>query len=303
MKSSLLRCMVCGLALAANVQGTPVTSGLLLHLDASDIDGDGIAEGLGEDGLVGNRITTWVDLSVNGNNVTDAANTTRRPALELNAINGRPVVDMAGNAYLSRLDSLGLSGNPGLTVFAVMRDNDGAQGDHRIIQLGQADGASSGGRVIGLSNDSSWRYNNGNHVFANDPIGMSDTIAVWRTAAGQTYADTEYFQNGPLPAIATSTGNGTGTVNIPDESTVIGGGFFTGGTLTNASNNSNADIAEVLIYDRALTDTELNLVGNYLQDRWMINANFIPEPGTGSLLVLGWAVLHVSRRLTRRGEV
>ena len=46
--------------------GTIVTNGLKLWLDADDIDGDGIVEGLSENGLTGSDVSVWKDKSGNG---------------------------------------------------------------------------------------------------------------------------------------------------------------------------------------------------------------------------------------------
>ena len=46
--------------------GTIVTNGLKLWLDADDIDGDGVVEGLNEDGLTGSDVNVWKDKSGNG---------------------------------------------------------------------------------------------------------------------------------------------------------------------------------------------------------------------------------------------
>ncbi len=283
----------------------PVTSDLRVWLDANDIDGDGLAEGLAEDGLTGSQVNTWKDktatLSIGdatAQDMTDANNTAASPALDTSGdVSGLPVVDFDGNKYLSRNDALGLSGNPALTVFIVVRDNDGNVSDQGLWQVGKDDGPGSGGKVIRGSIDASWRYNNGNHQFANDKLNSTSEamIGVWRTDAGQTYGDTEFFKNSSTGATAT-TGGGTGTANIPNEGALVGAGYFTTGDLTAPGAFSNADIAELLIYNRALSDEELEDVGYYLQAKWGVNSTFVPEPATVGLLTLGGVLILVRRR-------
>lgn len=53
----------------------------------------------------------------------------------------------------------------------------------------------------------------------------------------------------------------------------------------------NAEVAEWIIFDRVLTDQEANEVGNYLQERYDIPGNYIPEPSVALLLGLGGLAL------------
>jgi len=302
-RGRLLSVLVSGLLLTCCAPATadvlPVTADLVLWLDAGDLDGDGTAEGLAEDGQTAGVVSVWKDKSVNGNDVTDAADAARAPILDLaGSLNGLPVVDFSSDAYLSRADAMGLAGNPALTVFIVTRDNDGAVSDHRLFQIGTDDGSGSGGLVTALSNDSSWRYNNGNHVFANDKLDSTTEglIGIWRTDAGQNYGATEFFKNSSTPAVATGTGNETNVVNMPDEATIIGGGYYTAGSLSNPTNNSNADIAELLVYSSELGADDLEAVGYYLQEKWAVNSTFVPEPSSAILLAAALIPALVRRR-------
>jgi hypothetical protein len=52
----------------------------------------------------------------------------------------------------------------------------------------------------------------------------------------------------------------------------------------------NMMLAEVLIYDGALSISEINAVGIYLADKYMLTTGFVPEPGTFATLFLGGAI-------------
>src|SRR5690606_23766416 len=79
----------------------PVTSGLIMHLDASDTDGDG--NPANEPG-VGATVSTWIDKSGQGNH----ASATGVPSLSRDALNGHPAIRFNGNAHyaLPNLSSL-----------------------------------------------------------------------------------------------------------------------------------------------------------------------------------------------------
>ena len=81
----------------ATVAAAPLTNNLVLWVDAEDLDGDGVAEGLGESGLSGAFVTTWVDKAPDrGVNTATQGITADQPLLQLGAQNGRPVVRFDG---------------------------------------------------------------------------------------------------------------------------------------------------------------------------------------------------------------
>jgi hypothetical protein len=58
-------------------------------------------------------------------------------------------------------------------------------------------------------------------------------------------------------------------------------------------------IAEVLVFDRALTEKQHNAVGWYLAQKYGLETAFIPEPSAAVLLGIGMAVMLMSRRRGR----
>ena len=291
------------LACAATSQASPVTSGLVLWLDANDLDGDGSAEGTGESGLTGSAVNTWDDKSTNDNDVTQAT-ATNQPAYDTaGGLNGKPLVRFDGtDDHLFRTDALGITGNPAITVFIVATNvTDGGTQDIRFVQLGGDGSVDPSGKTIAFSNDSSWRFNNGNRVFANDPMDDgSPHIGVWRVAAGLDYdvAGREFFLDSNTPATRTD-GAMNGSLDAPNEATSVGGKWVKNyGSLASPTEFLPGDIAEILIYNRKLNDTEMTQVGLYLGDKWGVN--YVPEPATLGLLVLGGGVLLVRRRRSCR---
>ncbi len=67
--------------------GEIVTDNLKLWLDADDVDGDGITEGMNEDNLLGSEVVIWADKSGNGSDVSEVAGL-GLPDLVQNQFNG-----------------------------------------------------------------------------------------------------------------------------------------------------------------------------------------------------------------------
>lgn len=105
----------------------PVTSGLRLWLDAQDLDGDGVAEGLGESGLSGIAVTSWGDKAGTADNATQG-NVAKQPIYLTSGFGGASLPSVLfdgvfGTGSGDSLDAgtgLNITGN-GLTVFALVR--------------------------------------------------------------------------------------------------------------------------------------------------------------------------------------
>jgi len=222
--------------------------------------------------LNGTDVSQWNDKSGNSRHLSQSA-ATNQPALTTAGLNGKSVVTFDGNDnYLVRDDALGFSGNPAASVFIVVKDNEYAGYENRVLNFGR-DGNSNDRQNIGFGTDASWRFNGGAHVFANDELDDNvPAIGTWRCPAGQTFADSDFFRNGAAGA-TTSTSNPSLQVNIPssvDLYTTLGKGW--------GQNNDHNDnifwisgfIAEVIVYNRYITDAERATVETYLQNKWNI---------------------------------
>ena len=96
--------------------GLPVTAGLALWLDASDLDADGATANPGS----GSSVALWQDKSGNDHDVAQNYSSAYRPTLQ-DGPNGTSVVHFDGNDYLQTLSQLQLFSNSTapLTVFTV----------------------------------------------------------------------------------------------------------------------------------------------------------------------------------------
>jgi len=213
----------------------------------------------------GNLVSVWGDQSGAGNNATQAT-AANQPALAANVWTGMPVVRFDGsNDYLTLPTSsaLGIQ-NSDYELFVVARSSSGntqflVGGAITEYEL-HLNGSTQGARFIPNSPWSTQatdigtnlQYTNGRfHVF--DP----------RVDGG-----TSYFRVDGIQSLDTAT-NARSAV---DAALRLGIRSDNGYPLA-------GDIAEVILYNRALTPQERNQVTAYLQDRWAWNSFHLTETG------------------------
>jgi len=255
-----------------------VTDGLIRHFDASAI------QGLSD----GDPVSAWTDLSSN---------------LDATAI-GTP-----------NYQSTGLKGMPAVQFEGVMG------GANEYFELGDLSALTSGQVFIAFS-----------RTYGTEPWPTWDYSGLWRFGTDQAVHIPAHA--GPPPTqIYDSFGSSArkGPINIDDPSAydwldgVIYSASSADGLWTNVLNGveqystasntvsfeTNAllgtsatwantlfdgDIAELLIFDRVLSDSEEQAVGLYLQQKYDISGSYVPEPGTIALLALGTVLLRRKRR-------
>ncbi len=215
----------------------PAVAGLSLHLDASAL---GLAEGT--------PVDSWTDLAA-GNHATQA-DASRQPKLRLGGINGMPVVRFDGDDYLATAGSFGTQ----YTVFAVenMPTVEGTQSQRLVTSQdnnwlmgywqGMEDVAHPGG----------WIANPGP---AADGQPDLHAITADNTNSKAFYADGVYMGGG-------TAGDATAIGRLE-----LGGWKGTG-------EMSKGDVAEILLYDHALTAGELDQVGSYLTAKYALTTAY-----------------------------
>ena len=219
-----------------------VSSTLTLWLDAQDIDADGLAEGASETGIISGEVATWSDKSGQSNDVTG----TDRPSLSLNTLNYNPVLDFDSD-YLTTSSAGQITPNTAYTKFVVFSFDSG--GHNNLISS-----------APGGSNTAFWTES-----------GTAETISLWHQGTFLTstpvlvlnnyYVASARFGAGGLMNIININGEETvsSTSNPPhaDASPVQIGGY-------NGISLLDGKIAEAIIYDRALSDVEIDQVESYL---------------------------------------
>ncbi|EAW35516.1 Ig-like domain-containing protein [Lyngbya sp. PCC 8106] len=221
----------------AEASGVPVTNGLVLQLDANN----GVTTNNGV-------VTGWADQSASGNDLTGFGD----PTLVTNGLNGQNYINLDGDGdQLERDSNLNNlpSGNADRTVFMVAK----------------YDGIGYGGFAYGKN-------------FTNEAFGLlvKNDGDLMVQAWGKNDADSNVDGTG-VGWLTQSAVLQAGTLNHYKDGTVIDSRTRTYNTLLDkivlgseidGSPFVDMDVAEILVFDRALSEAEQTQVNNYLQQKY-----------------------------------
>lgn len=217
--------------------------------------------------LVGGEVDVWADQSGNGRNLSAAASI-NRPTLSTR--NGKNVLVFNGSTKYLRSLTAALARNvSGLTIIVA-----GNSASATTLQQAQCS-ISTLNTISGFSRASiGWGYNASRN--GRDAVGRrnnTDTIA----GCGQFAYNPDWGNNSArfnysvailqtyVNNIPTDSLNPFQTAgNTPND----GGALFIGSGVDTLGRFLNGQIGEILIYERALTDTELANIQIYLSSRW-----------------------------------
>ncbi|MFZ1545971.1 MAG: LamG-like jellyroll fold domain-containing protein [Candidatus Nitrotoga sp.] len=262
--------------MAAGVSATPITTtGLELWLDASAISTGTTA------------VSTWADQSGHGRDATATGATSTPTYIASNSLfSNRPTVSFDGGDFLnSALASvMNITGNSARTIFFVFSQDSAASrnifGYGASSSLALFDVAAAGQEISGHFHGTP--FVNGSQTFALNQMTVG--AVRYNGTAFQTYQHDTSF-NGQTASTAYS-------LNTSDSAFNIGRGAYSG------YNSFNGDIAELLVYSRALSDSELSAVDSYLNTKYTTTAATItvPEPASLLLVCIGLVGLGVVRQ-------
>ncbi len=246
------------LVLCVSISATPITSGLALWLDASD------SNSVVKD--VNGYVQQWNDKSGNNNNAYQNT-ASYRPTLNSTALNGQAAIRFDGsNDGMYIADTLSL--NRPYTVFIVDQYYGSIQG--RTLQSRDINW------LVGL-----WAGNQGHYAsgwVSNSSYNPAGTNNPWISEAIGTASNSYYYADGTNMTVNSS------PTGVPGRLALVGSGMY--------NEQSQADVAEILIYTRVLTTEERNAVGSYLASKYNIDSTYLstPEPNTlilAAIIALG----------------
>lgn len=197
-------------------------------------------------GLTGGAVVaSWPDMSANGYTATEA---TARPTWQAAALGGQPVVRFAG---AQQLLASAPSGDPQQTVVAVV--SAGGSGVRTLRGAGGSRGLQfrlESGGAIGLVSQASANI-------AASTTTVTNAVPAIVTATFDQVANTyAFYHNGA------ASGSGAATQDLLAQTTVIG--QRAGGLVEYLT----GDLAELLVWSRVLTSTELSTVHSYASARY-----------------------------------
>jgi hypothetical protein len=208
----------------------------------------------------GSPVPSWPDASPLSRSATQQQ-VTFQPLYQPNLLNGRPVVRFDGiDDHLTVAASV-VSGATARTVFVVARpdtvENSG------FIDLGN--GNSTGGAFM-LSPEFAVRASGGNRFWQPGALTSQAGLLTVRLN-GPSTSNLTAWRNGalmPVSATAALTLNTTGNTTIGDFTSTAPG-----------LHSYDGDLAEVIVYNRALTDSERQSVERYLIEKYALGARAI----------------------------
>jgi len=201
--------------------------------------------------LSGSNVTSWADQSGNGNNATPLEGLDS-PTYQANSINSKPSIYFDFSFLQIPTNSIGNSGN--ISIFIAL-DYTGGE-----VILNKGDGASYAGSEWEISTANGfgyvdisaeqWKYSTYTQGTGLQLLGGIATAGVFQVAINGTNVGTPPDAPSQLNPISQN----------------IGIGGCGQGTLVNA----NMNVAEIIIYNRAVTSTERQQVESYLNTKYAI---------------------------------
>jgi hypothetical protein len=230
----------------------PVTSGLQLHLDAEQVQVT----------ADGNNVYQWIDRTAHKRGTFWQGELARQPQYIRDATNGRPAVrfDGSNDRFQQRHNMVG--GGSTVSMFAVMRPEHKTS-DYNCFYRQHDDYQPS---MYSDTNDiHHWNNNRGDYYGQGVVNGNSD--GGWQVVTGLSGAKlnknsgevgSKFFVNGTLMGTSRYT---TSVINYPEYNYFFYDGqhdrwYFSG------------DIAEILVFSRALSDAECQQIETYLYSKW-----------------------------------
>lgn len=293
--------VVAALAAGGDAQALPVSSGLILNLQANNIDG------LNNTTLTdGQDISLWVDVPVGLDNLVPH-NATANSILNPYVPSGQGTPNFVDGAVPSVSftkvigspnsgDALGFTGPIGLasgqsafTAF-VVGDFDVINAITRYIQFGDMETGATPDRKIVALTENSFRFNGGSRTFDENlqtvtPDGSH--VGTYIMSSTDTFGDVEFRVDG-VDATPNGGGNLGQTLNLDDEGYMIGlGTNGVGNPIDFVDGNVNA----IILYNRVLSASEIDEVESFLAQTFPI-----PEPSALALWIVAAAGIATRRR-------
>lgn len=205
----------------------------------------------------GDLVSTWNDSSSNANNATSSG--ADRPTYQTNELNSLPVVRFDGATdFMVTGANSGISGDANLTVFVVLKLNT----THSNFEAAVQQGPISVGNAWSITFDENQPAIDyvDNRVRSSEVMGTSAyaIVVAKKTAGSITLTSSPVNVDGEYPAQATE---GASTApNITNDTIELG--------RLEAGREISADIAEIIVYNAALSASNYAGVLSYLANKY-----------------------------------
>lgn len=231
-------------------------SGLQLWLDATVGLYDATTGG-SEVTTDGSAVARWEDQSGNAYHVTQNS-ASEQPVLKTSQQNGLNVIRFDGsNDYLFGATNFAITGSSNRSVFAVTKRA------NATIRYVVSWGINATGRFAGFSTEYYLRFQATTKGYTNQ--GSDDSWTLWSVIGGGSTLDDydAYFDDGTV-ATPSATNNTSANLDTGASALYVGRVSFT------PTGFLDGDLAEVLIYDSALSTSDREAVRDYLNAKWAV---------------------------------
>lgn len=243
----------------------PVTSGVLLWLDANEPNTLLTEVGGSTEVSMNGAIAQWSDRSGSARDTTQAA-VESRPILATSANNRRCVRFDGSNDFLTGTHGAGVN-SPHTVIVAFRTSALGAAADKSAILLGNRNSGSSNRPFYGIP----YSYNTDNYgvyaPFRQASIGMSRTLNPFLAYSIRINTTNTRIGVTSLAQLASPAPRNFYNV-ITLQPLILTNDFEIGRSSAAATSFTSMDVHEVLIYNSNLGDSEVNLIIDYLASKW-----------------------------------
>ena len=226
----------------------PVLVNLVAWFDASD------ANSITSSGAP-LTVSQWNDKSGNVNNATQGT-ASFQPELVAGAANGRPVLRFDGIDDVMALPSVVISGTVARTLFFVCR-SDNASTSAGIISLTTS---TTAGTRYDLVPEVALRVASGSKLWTQSVQSATDYFVLTVQNVASSDVDATLARLDGVDMVQQSAG--ARAINTGSAGTTRFG------EQNNGSNHYSGDLAEIVLYDRALSLSEMQSVEHYLGAKW-----------------------------------
>jgi hypothetical protein len=245
-------------------------SGLQLWLDASDAGTLFDATSGGSLVAADGAVARWQDKSGNSRHFTQSTSGSR-PLRKVSQQNGKDTLLFDGtNDFLSGGNYLDVN-TGGITAFVVHKRN-ATGATHELLTKSDNSGLGWFFRHSSADKLSAFLQQtegNGSSRASTNTVAASSYIVAAMWFAAGAFQSIAYSRNGTALAMANAVAEGGSGAQTPPNTTgvmLIGTQLYDGLYY----NHANANIAEIIIYDTALSDANRSAVESYLMTKWGI---------------------------------
>ncbi len=214
-------------------------------------------------GSDGDRISTWSDMSGNGNNLTQSDNSFR-PAYYSNVLNGFPVARF--NQSYNRLIKNNFTEFPNNEITAIFVNKSSGESNDGVLSYAVS-GMDNEYLLYSSNNLTIYRANNTRASSLNASDGNFNIVnSTWES----TNDVATFYKNGTQTSSGAMTNTGAitqgGCLAVAGEQESVDGGYDDGQTFT-------GDFAELMLFNFVLNSAQNRIVTNYLSSKYDITTS------------------------------